>query len=1431
MNPLLGLSLIALILMSVHSVMYGQGMSVNFDNHVFGEDKLVYDPSGKPLVGTNWHAQIYRDSVSGLVVVGGAGTGLFPSPGSANPGTWSGGVRELAGFEPGQAVRLEIRVWDKSLFSTYDEAVAQGGVTGTSGLFEYTFPAGSSQSPGDNWLKNMTPIHLANSPAEPPLVERITYPQPREGDSLPVTPEVHGGKLPLRYLWQLPGGRQDTNRVLELGGAGLRPGIIDFNLTVTDADGRATPPSGFRIDVANRAPEVVQASAHGTVEGQAVAVSAAASYAWPPSSIRATWMLDDGRSVTGLNAVLPLLSPGRHTVKLRVGELGLVSLYDNLDSLGESTSYHVSSQEIGDEIHLSRTNQMIHEVAIYYYADLTAMTAVERARAGGRLRIYLNDGPKYPGLSSRVPGTVVYESPIFGLNTGYFLQRFPEVNVLAPDKLTWTVIWTNLAQTAGRNAGLVVGDVKSNPAPSNTGFSYNDYWVNEGTRWEFYHFANFKPVANFATRATAFDTHLIATSLEIPVQFEVTNLPPVFNSVASPSSLIAGQSGTFLASASDVSEGDLKYHWEFGDGAAADGPEVAHAYAAVGTFRGNVHVTDDNGGTAIREFSVSVGAEFRPLTFIGTPPVEAIQDRDYAATVAVHPPGVGQNIMLKPVTLPAWLAWTSVDDVSGRLRGRPSNADVGSHPVVVEATDGIVTERLAFTLVVVNVNDAPGISVPAALTIEARKGSDEIAVSLQDPDPGDLLGLTAVSGDPTKLPDDRILLSGAGRNRTLRILPIEGEGGTVPVTLVVSDGNLTARSIIQVTFVAPPMFEVRIASHEGGTVTLSPVADRYEQGFRVLATAAPLPGWQLRRWTGLPGGDVSATGLEFVWTVSADTIFGGEFADITAPLIQWKSPAAGLSENEIITLVGSITDNDRVVEAKLYRPGRDPDPLILTGGRYAVEGVRLDPGSNVFTIVAMDAAGNASTNRTVVIWQPGSVLLVGDAPDTREGQTVSFPVQFQSHRPLSGLSFNLHYRDYVEFLADARFEPSGFLPGALVTLNEDPPGTMRVTIATTGESIPAGTHTLGTLRMRVRSLLSPIGLQAFVDPELLEVSDELGNGVPGVAGIYGQTRLLPRKLTADLNGNNRLDIGDASLLQRLLVGLDPKRSWDTALNDLNKNGALDSGDVVRLMRVVVGQDAQPIGRTAGAIWPVARGARRAGDAFGWLEMDPSQLTVGRGQVVEVQVKIREAPPRLRGLRFTLAYPPGMMGLIGTDSFMGGPALPPGSNPSWHTEPSKGLLHFGLSSETNWPVATGVLAKFRFYVAETLPVSWQGEFGLIDAEFTDNGYALETLLVNPLPVLLKGDELLPEIRRLQINDGGGIQLNFTASIGSVVVLETTPDLGLGALGWRPISTRVHDGHPFFLAPDTSESRPLEQFYRLRAKIPALINAVPPSPGGH
>lgn len=157
-----------------------QDSLINFNNSVFYTSRLVTDSFGKPLVGTNWVAQLFLDTPTGLLTVSGPGSGLFSAAGAGTPGAWSGGTRLLETVSFGQTSQVEVRVWDLSLFSTYEAALQAGGVTGTSGLFNYSFTPSSPLADTDSWMKNFPSVRLTDQPALPPLIEAIRHHSPRK---------------------------------------------------------------------------------------------------------------------------------------------------------------------------------------------------------------------------------------------------------------------------------------------------------------------------------------------------------------------------------------------------------------------------------------------------------------------------------------------------------------------------------------------------------------------------------------------------------------------------------------------------------------------------------------------------------------------------------------------------------------------------------------------------------------------------------------------------------------------------------------------------------------------------------------------------------------------------------------------------------------------------------------------------------------------------------------------------------------------------------------------------------------------------------------------------------------------------------------------------------------------------------------------------
>jgi len=131
--------------------------TVDFNNNVSFTtpgDRLVYAsyPS-VPLVGTDHVAQLYYGRTPYELHPGTNAPAQFRVATTTIPGTWSGGSRTLVGFDPGETVWLQVRVWDATLFPSYESAVEAGDLRWASCPFTYTVPVEGSP-PGAFFMEN-----------------------------------------------------------------------------------------------------------------------------------------------------------------------------------------------------------------------------------------------------------------------------------------------------------------------------------------------------------------------------------------------------------------------------------------------------------------------------------------------------------------------------------------------------------------------------------------------------------------------------------------------------------------------------------------------------------------------------------------------------------------------------------------------------------------------------------------------------------------------------------------------------------------------------------------------------------------------------------------------------------------------------------------------------------------------------------------------------------------------------------------------------------------------------------------------------------------------------------------------------------------------------------------------------------------------------
>jgi hypothetical protein len=536
------------------------------------------------------------------------------------------------------------------------------------------------------------------------------------------------------------------------------------------------------------------------------------------------------------------------------------------------------------------------------------------------------------------------------------------------------------------------------------------------------------------------------------------------------------------------------------------------------------------------------------------------------------------------------------------------------------------------------------------------------------------------------------------------------------------------------------------------------------------------------------------------------------------PVITISSPVAGVTPDERAVLAGTVTDNAGVAAVRWERDGQALGSLALENGQFLVPDLRLHRGENRFRVVATDVAGNQGAAEVVVTWEPSRTLAVRNAAEQQEGRPMTMALELASEGDVAGLSFVLQYSP--EYLAEPELTWSALVSSALSQVNYGTPGEIWATLSLPAAAIPAGSQVLGQVSFRARSVPSPIETQ--VEPVVLDVADALGNKITfGTDTAAGTARILPRRIIGDNNANNRLDVGDATIIQRLIARLDVPRAWDIAANDLNQSLDLDSGDVIKVLRVVVGLDPQPeVPGGAGQLGFVADGRAhislhapvtqpRSEGAIESAILVADRLRASPGEFVTVQVWLKNLASSISAASFTLDYPADALRLLNQQAHRLGPAIAADSV-LWNVAPGydaqTGRVSVAAISANSWELTSGVLAEFTFQVQAGVANQSRWPLQLSAVEVAGkNGYDVRclptaALSLNPPPPRLPGQlQLSGDTRRLSVE----------GEIGLAYIVEASSDL----LGWKPIKTLLNaNGVLEFDDPEAAAAN--VRFYRVK-----------------
>ncbi|WP_345530972.1 putative Ig domain-containing protein [Viridibacterium curvum] len=215
----------------------------------------------------------------------------------------------------------------------------------------------------------------------------------------------------------------------------------------------------------------------------------------------------------------------------------------------------------------------------------------------------------------------------------------------------------------------------------------------------------------------------------------------------------------------------------------------------VGATNITVTVTDSQGATASDVFTLTVNNVNDAPVFTSTPVTNVAESTAYTYNITTNDVDVGDTLAITATTLPSWLSLTDNGDGTATLTGTPSNADVGSHSVVLRVFDGTAFVTQSFSITVANTNDAPTLDN----TIADQTATEDTAFSFtvpansfSDVDTGDTL-IWSTSALPS-------WLSFNSATRTFSGTPANGDVGTTSITVTVTDSQgATASDVFTLT--------------------------------------------------------------------------------------------------------------------------------------------------------------------------------------------------------------------------------------------------------------------------------------------------------------------------------------------------------------------------------------------------------------------------------------------------------------------------------------------------------------------------------------------------------------------------------------------------------------------------------------------------------
>lgn len=337
-------------------------------------------------------------------------------------------------------------------------------------------------------------------------------------------------------------------------------------------------------------------------------------------------------------------------------------------------------------------------------------------------------------------------------------------------------------------------------------------------------------------------------------------------------------------------------------------------------------------------------------------------------------------------------------NTTGSLSFTPANNQFGIAIITVSVNDGIATTSETFE---VRVNAPPTLAAISNVTIIQNAPAQTVALSgiSSGGETDQTITLTAVSGNPTLVPNPTITYTSPNATGSLSFTPVPGEIGTAEITVTVSDGIENFSRSFNVTVNAPPTLDPiddvsLLQDAPEQTVNLTGVGDGGEGNQTITITASsgntaliPNPSVEYTspattgtlRFTPVAG----QTGAAIITVVVSDGIAAHNLTRTFTVTVNQNNPPTidpvadiSIPENapaQTVNLSG-ITDGDNgtqvvSVSARSSDENIIPDPVVNYSSPDATGTLQFTPLENQFgevTITVTLNDGQSENNITEI---------------------------------------------------------------------------------------------------------------------------------------------------------------------------------------------------------------------------------------------------------------------------------------------------------------------------------------------------------------------------------------------------------------------------------------------------------------------------------